>query len=79
MVVNKSPVYPITVKYIREKEEVTFDNEFEMVTYLEFFDSHDPEEDIEVKDALCRTIKLIIWGLEIKKFEVEDGSETAPN
>ncbi|QOL26173.1 hypothetical protein LP316_02395 [Thalassotalea sp. LPB0316] len=70
MVVNKLPVYPITVKYRQEKEEITFDNELEMVTYLEFFDSKDPEERAEVKDAQNRSVNLVVWALELKKFEV---------
>ena len=70
MVVDKLLIYPVKVKYLNDGEEVSFDNELEMLTYLEFFDSQDPEENVEVKDALNRPIKLIIWGLELKEFEI---------
>ena len=71
MVVKDAPSYPITVHYIKEKEQITFNDELELVSYLEFFDSEDPDEDIKVLDARVRLMELSVWGLELRVFRLK--------
>lgn len=71
VVKNEEPLYPITVHYTKEDEKISFSNELELVSYLEFFDSEDPEEGIEVIDARARPVKLSVWGLELTVFSLK--------
>ncbi|WP_341503756.1 hypothetical protein [Gallaecimonas sp. GXIMD4217] len=67
-----TPEYPIKVRFLEDGSEHVFDEEESMLTYLEFFDSEDPEEKAIVTDAKGRLVHLEIWALAIQCLKTKD-------
>ena len=67
---SEHPVYPITVRDLETGETDSFNSEIELITGLEFFDSKDPEEKVEVSDSMGRRVILKIWRLKIVDFKL---------
>jgi uncharacterized protein RhaS with RHS repeats len=65
LVMKTSPEYPIKVIFHEDNEEWLLDNEIEVATNLEWFDSEDPEERATVTDNQGRPVHLVVKELEI--------------
>lgn len=65
------PTYPIKVFFYEDNEEWIFDNEIELASTLEFFDSEDPKCNAKVTDSFGRnlTVKVDKLELQIIKFK----------
>jgi hypothetical protein len=65
-----TPVYPITVRWPDDVPDV-YDNPNDLACNLEWFDSEDPAEPIEVVDGLGRPVRLEVEKLEIIACELK--------
>ncbi len=54
------PEYPIRVISHEDNEAWLLNNEVEVATNLEWFDSEDPEEQVTVTDNQGRPVRLIV-------------------
>lgn len=61
---SETPLYPLTVKFSTGEVE-TFANEQEVCFNLEWIDSDDVEDPIEVTDAHGRRVRLQVVALQI--------------
>lgn len=73
---DKVPSYPITVSYVDDvgaiDEIIVYENEDQLVTSLEFFDSADPDEKAVIEDAFSRRVELVIFEMELKVFRIRN-------
>ena len=60
MEMKTAPEYPIRVIFHEDNEEWLLNNEVEVATNLEWFDSEDPEEQTTVTDNQGRPVRLIV-------------------
>ena len=66
----QQPEYPLLVAYTDGAKDELFNNEIEMVTSLEWFDSNDPEYNAVVIDKRGRKLQLVIRKLELVVLEI---------
>lgn len=65
------PEYPIRVFFEDDGETWDFDNEKELASTLEWFDSEAPDEHAGVVDKLGRPVKLKVKELRVLLFELK--------
>ena len=63
---ENSPEYPISIIYTDNTENIVLENDMDIITHLEWFDSEDPEYCAQVVDAKNKTVYLKVEALEIK-------------
>ena len=68
---SEQPVFPLTVRF-SDGETVVVEDQLDAECNLEWLDSDDPEDPVEVLDALGRTVRLQIEGLKIQTLELVD-------
>lgn len=69
---SDSPRYPVSVRDLSDSSTEVFENEEELVSSLEWFDSDDPSYNSIVTDALGRRIRLKVQRLELVTFVLAD-------
>lgn len=69
---SDKPVFPIKVFFKEDGDEWILDNEDEIASSLEWFNSEDPEENTIVTDKNGNPVKLVIEKLEIKQLELKE-------
>jgi hypothetical protein len=62
----QSPKYPIKVFFKEDGTEWIFDNELELASNLEWFDSRSSDENTIVTDSNGNQIVLVVEKLEVK-------------
>ena len=72
LVMKTSPEYPIKVVFHEDNEEWILNNETEVAYNLEWFNSHDPEEQATVTDNQERLVRLIVKKLELLVCELDE-------
>ncbi|KAB2959836.1 MAG: hypothetical protein F9K16_12160 [Thermoanaerobaculia bacterium] len=72
-----SPVLPLTVRWPDAEPEVLETWE-EVETGLEFFDSDDPTEPVEVVDALGRPVRLVVDALDVTVCALKPNGQRTP-
>ena len=68
-----NPKYPLTVKYYENDvlvESVIVNDEIDACTQLEWLDTDDQNDPVDVTDALGRKVRLKIFELDIKLCEI---------
>lgn len=63
---ENTPEYPINIAYADDTENVVLADDMEIMTYLEWFDSEDPEYCAQVTDAKNKSVCLKVEALKIK-------------
>ena len=67
---SQKPEYPLTVYFEDTGETCSYENEEEIVTSLEWFDSEDKKDKVNVTDSRGRLVRLKIERLEIVILEL---------
>ena len=67
----KRPTFPLTIKSI-DGEDETVENERELALALEWFDSTDGDETIQVVDATGAKVIVVIEAFKILRLEVAE-------
>lgn len=62
------PLFPINVKFFEDDDEWVLDNEGEIASNLEWFDSRDPSENAGVIDSLGRSVRVKVEKLNLIEF-----------
>lgn len=68
---SEQPVFPLTVRF-SDGKRVVVEDRFDAECNLEWLDSDDPEDPVEVLDGQGRSVRLRIEGLEIQTLELID-------
>ena len=71
----KQPRFPLTVKF-SDGETVIVEDRLDAECNLEWLDTDDPEDPVEVQDALGRPVRLQIEGLKIQVLELLSSRST---
>ncbi len=68
------PLFPLRVIHLDIGETVELNDLDDVATYLEFYDSDDPEDskDVLVLDREGRRVRVVVDELEVKRFELYD-------
>lgn len=66
------PQFPLTLIY-SDGEECVVDSKIDLERDIEWLDTEDEEEPVEVKDALGRSVVVKMRFLQIEKLELEAG------
>ena len=66
----QQPEYPIKVGFEEDGETWILNNDKELATTLEWFDSDAPDEHAKVTDKLGRAVRIKIEKLELLVFEL---------
>lgn len=69
VVMQERPVFPLTVRF-PDGETVVVEDRLDAECNLEWLDSDDPDDPVEVLDAQGRSVRLRIEGLEIQTLEL---------
>jgi hypothetical protein len=67
--VVRRPTFPLTIKS-DDGEIETVDNEVELCRQLEWFDSTDGDNTVQVVDATGASVVVVIEAFEIRRLEV---------
>lgn len=67
----EQPVFPLAVRF-SDGETAVLEDRLDTECNLEWLDSNDPEDPVEVLDAQGRSVHLRIDGLEIQTLELVD-------
>ncbi len=70
--VNSDPVFPITVTFLEDGDKWILNNESELASNLEWFDSRDPDENAEIVDQLNRHVRVKVEKLVLIEFFIEE-------
>lgn len=70
----EQPLFPLTVKF-SDGETVVVEDRLDAECNLEWLDSDDPEDPVEVLDALGRPVRLQIEGLKIQNLELRSTNQ----
>ena len=68
---ENKPSFPLTIFFHEDGDIWTLNNEIEVATNLEWFDSTSPDEKASVKDSLGRSVILLVEELEVKQCTLE--------
>lgn len=71
---EQQPLFPIKVNFIEDNDEWILDDENEIASNLEWFDSRDPSENAYAIDSLGRRVRIKVEKLELIEFFLEPDS-----
>lgn len=69
------PKFPVKIIFFEDHDEWIFENEGEIASNLEWFDSRNPAENAEVVDQLNRRVRVKVEKLELIELFLEDKTE----
>jgi hypothetical protein len=70
---SQAPVYPLTVRF-PDGDEWKLDNQMEVETSLEWMETDAPGEQALVRDALGRSVRLLVRAHELLVCELKSES-----
>jgi hypothetical protein len=65
-----APQFPVRVLFREDDDEWVLDSEHELAVSLEYFDSDDPAENADVRDALGRAVRVKVDALRVRTCEL---------
>ncbi|WP_447926997.1 hypothetical protein [Vreelandella sp. EE27] len=69
---TSKPVFPVTIAFEEDGDKWVLDNENQLASNLEWFDSRDPEQRAYALDGLNRRVRIKVEKLMLLDFFLEE-------